>query len=462
MNDINPQIGFSKSERRGIILQYMGHEYLFKKSNLQGQTHWRCRQYYKNKCPSTITTRGNNVVVEPGDHCHTGDIIQTEANAVVAKVKETASSSLVATRNILGEQLRDLDNDVLARLPKRSCIERTMRRERKKTNAVTPNPRNKNFEIPAEYDDIVLYDSGQNDDMRILAVGHRDILHHAQSGLWFGDGTFEIVPTMFFQLYTVHCKVGNNFPPFIYFLLPNKTEGTYVRMIQALKELVPNVFPERILLDFEMAAINAFKNEFPTSNISCCFFHLSQSVIRKVTELGLKVRYETVRDFQMLVKSLPSLAFVPVDELSEVYEQLAAAFPDEPTCNDLLTYFESTYIRGPRIGRQNRNPRFSPALWNHFEDSIVCAPKTTNCVEGFHNSIRSMFLCAHPTVWTLFNGLKRDMAVHRLTMQNAEVQNLERPRNKYINLANRLAAKVSGYRNEADKLRYLRAVAHMQ
>ena len=73
-----------------------------------------------------------------------------------------------------------------------------------------------------------------------------------------------------------------------------------------------------------------------------------------------------------------------------------------------------------------------------------------------------MFLCAHPTVWTLLNGLRRDIAVHRLTVQNAEVQNLEKPRNKYVNLANRLAAKVAGYRNEEDKLRYLRAVAHMQ
>ena len=124
-------------------------------------------------------------------------------------------------------------------------------------------------------------------------------------------------------------------------------------MIQILKELVPNVIPEKILLDFEMAAINAFKNEYPTSTVSCCLFHLSQSVIRKVTELGLKVRYETEGDFQMLAKSLSALAFVPSDELSQVFEQLAAAFPDEPVCNDLLTYFESTYIRGPRIGRQN-------------------------------------------------------------------------------------------------------------
>ena len=73
-----------------------------------------------------------------------------------------------------------------------------------------------------------------------------------------------------------------------------------------------------------------------------------------------------------------------------------------------------------------------------------------------------MFLCAHPTVWTFLKGLRRDIAIHRLTVQNVEVQNFERPRNKYINLANRLAAKVAGYRNEADKLSYLRAVAHMQ
>ena len=24
---------------------------------------------------------------------------------------------------------------------------------------------------------------------------------------------------------------------------------------------------------------------------------------------------------------------------------------------------------------------------------------TTNCVEGFHNALNSMFLCKHPTVW---------------------------------------------------------------
>ena len=42
-------------------------------------------------------------------------------------------------------------------------------------------------------------------------------------------------------------------------------------------------------------------------------------------------------------------------------------------------------------------------------------------------------------------------------MLNPEVR-----RAKYVDLANRLAEKVRNYADEEDKVRYLRAVAHMQ
>ena len=192
------------------------------------------------------------------------------------------------------------------------------------------------------------------------------------------------------------------------------------------------------------------------------FFHLNQSVIRKVNELGLKRRYETENDFAMLIKSLPALAFVPVDEVEEIFEESGATFPDEAESNALIAYFESTYIRGPRVGGRVRNPRFEPQLWNHYEDAQVCAPKTTNCCEGFHNSLKSLFMCSHPTMWSFLNGIRKDIGIHRLTLQNAQVQNPERSRNVYVVLANRLADKVRSYHEEADKLRYLRAIAHMQ
>ena len=39
------------------------------------------------------------------------------------------------------------------------------------------------------------------------------------------------------------------------------------------------------------------------------FFHLSQSYMRKINELGLKVTYETNHDLALALKMLPSLAF---------------------------------------------------------------------------------------------------------------------------------------------------------
>ena len=73
-----------------------------------------------------------------------------------------------------------------------------------------------------------------------------------------------------------------------------------------------------------------------------------------------------------------------------------------------------------------------------------------------------MFLCQHPTIWTLFIGLRRDIAIHRLTLQQALMENPEPPRRKYVELIERLARKVNNYFNEDDKLLYLRYIAHIQ
>ena len=53
------------------------------------------------------------------------------------------------------------------------------------------------------------------------------------------------------------------------------------------------------------------------------------------------------------------------------------------------------------------------------------------------------------------------MAIQRLTVVNAEVANNDRPKDKYKVLADRLREKVSRFEDENDKLKYLRAFAHM-
>lgn len=453
-----------ETQRKGRVLARDGHEYiLFTGRGRDGIEVWRCRQHIKFKCNATIRTNKDKEVTQAsGEHTHEGDPLRPKKNELLSKLKGAASSGNT-TKVVLGEQLLDVSNDVLSRLPKKSSMERLVRLERSRKNSPHPNPPDIHFRIPEEFMEMVLHDSGQEDINRIIIIGSNDLVPQLDGDTIFCDGTFDRVATCFFQLYTIHTKVGNSFPPCIYALLPNKTEATYSRMITMIKMIRPEFSPTKVLIDFELAAINAFKNAFPDTNVSGCFFHLNQAIVRKVNSLGLKRKYETEVEFSLLVKSIPSLAFVPQDEVVERFEDLAGLFEDEPSVNDFLTYFKNNYIEAPVLRRnQTREPRFPIRLWNHFNDGLGCHQKTTNCAEGYHNGLKSLFLSPNPTVWTFLAGLQKDIAVHRLTAQNTEVQLLERQRPKFKALAERLAAKVRQYFEEEDKMKYLRSIAHMQ
>ncbi len=97
---------------------------------------------------------------------------------------------------------------------------------------------------------------------------------------------FQVTPTIFTQLYTIHGVHRKNVFPLVFSILPNKQQRTYERLIDELRRLCPAWSPKYIMMDFEKAAINAFQNAFttPTSTltISCCFFHLQKSILRKV------------------------------------------------------------------------------------------------------------------------------------------------------------------------------------
>ena len=122
-------------------------------------------------------------------------------------------------------------------------------------------------------------------------LGHKatlDRLRRQKSG--GADGTFKVFPRLWLQVYTVHAAIGGYRIPCIYALLPDKSQETYIRMWREIRNLAGpgDDGQERLVtMDFERAAINAFLEKFPQSNVAGCFFHLGQSVYRKVKELGL-------------------------------------------------------------------------------------------------------------------------------------------------------------------------------
>ena len=74
--------------------------------------------------------------------------------------------------------------------------------------------------------------------------------------------------------------------------------------------------------------------------------------------------------------------------------------------------------------------RCKPALfpistWNQHNIAIIGGPRTTNCCEGFHNSLNSLFFTNHPSIWKFLDGIRRDIAINKLTLTDARTGNEE-------------------------------------
>ncbi len=52
---------------------------------------------------------------------------------------------------------------------------------------------------------------------------------------WFGDGTFDVSPLLFKQLYTINVIESGKNLPMIFALLPNKKGETYERLFEIIK-----------------------------------------------------------------------------------------------------------------------------------------------------------------------------------------------------------------------------------
>ena len=76
------------------------------------------------------------------------------------------------------------------------------------------------------------------------------------------------------------------------------------------------------MLDFEQAALQSFQKTFPEAHLLGGFFHLSQSYMRKINELVLKVTYETNHDTALASKMLTSLAFEKKEKIGDSYAMI--------------------------------------------------------------------------------------------------------------------------------------------
>lgn len=200
-------------------------------------------------------------------------------------------------------------------------------------------------------------------------------------------------------------------------LLPNKQADTYIKLLSELKILQQGLNPETIMTDFELAAINCFRTEFPQASQRGCFFHHNQCIWRRVQALGLQQRYQDDEVFALQVRMLPALAFVPPDDVIRAFTILTDGNYLPGELDQVVSYFESTWIGQRQRGNRRRQPMYPVQLWNCYDSVrnrklknnksyklkdndvlILELGKTNNSCEGWHRGFLQLVGAHNPSI----------------------------------------------------------------
>lgn len=135
---------------------------------------------------------------------------------------------------------------------------------------------------------------------------------------------------------------------------------------------------------------------------------------------GLQRQYNDPgdRSIKIGVHMICAIAFVPINNVQQCFEDLEAEIPEEVL--PIYKYFEETYIKGrPAVARRGRGrpaqprylpPRYPPALWSQYDATLQRTARTNNISEGWHNKFQIVVGKNHPSLYMFLTELKKEQA----------------------------------------------------
>jgi len=97
----------------------------------------------------------------------------------------------------------------------------------------------------------------------------------------------------------------------------------YKAVFEYIKSLVPNFIPENVMADYEDASVRAINEVFDNGLvIKGCWFHFSNSVIKRVRAIGLTIGFDNDAIVRKCVRALTCLPLLPHDKIVETFNLL--------------------------------------------------------------------------------------------------------------------------------------------
>ena len=239
------------TQKKKRKLEHEGYFYVKNKEIANGFVSYECVKRRKGECKARIRVKDDEVFKGNHEHTHAPEPGSSDAVKALNSIRERAETTQETPQQIIADLLANMDDVSSQQLPPPRTIKRNIRRARKRVNQPHPLPTSvEDIEVPDDLKRLesgelfLIYDSGKEDNERFFIFGTEsslDVL--ANSAHVFMDGTFKIVPELFFQLYSIHAMTPNGVFPCAYALLPNKIRRTYQRLFEKMKELRPNMQP---------------------------------------------------------------------------------------------------------------------------------------------------------------------------------------------------------------------------
>ena len=248
--------------------------------------------------------------------------------------------------------------------------------------------------------------SRQNDERRhIFFATEKQMTYLAMAAEWRIDSTFKLVAPPFTQLFSIHSPLDFNGKvkqyALGYVLMSGKRNIDYQCVFEEIVKTLEGEHHEvkvnSFLLDYEVAEWQGIRQTFDDENLKIrgCWFHLSQSVIRKVHDVGLMGEYhghgiihKFVRQLTALpllnAGSIPSTFYYMVDKVCQTFNYSRDDFDDPlkrkdkinrpPPMIRVFQYFEDQWINGKN---------FNPKDWTCFGTKV----RSNNTLESWNGQV---------------------------------------------------------------------------
>lgn len=430
---------------------------------------WSCAERKSKLCKGRVVTffvDGSHVIkTGPTIHCHDPMAYEKQVFEANAKIKENAKVGGLKPSQIIRESVVACESNNRVYLPSVPAQKQKISRVRA-TDIKEPTTL-ADIKIPEELKylegEVFVLSERDFGQEKIILLGTQSSLKLlSEAKCWLIDGTFEVVPSIMRQLFSIHGLIGNEIVPLVFAIMSSKSKEAYSELFYELCKCACNfnitLNPMRIVSDFEKASVAAAKMFFPSALYKGCLFHFGQIIWRRVQAEGCAKKYGTNEDFSIQIRMLKSLAFVPSDEIEFYYRELKKEFDADAA--KIGKWFEKNYVTGELTKRRKQTlPMYSPEFWSISDSHHENFPRTSNSVEAWHRRLKVVIGKPHIGVYLLISELSKELIVAKSRIEKMKAGIVVPKKTKMIE-KNKNLSNIMKERANQDPLSFLKNIAH--